>query len=330
LVWDGYSPRGTVRLVPRSAALIWLWLTTLALLSWPRVAAAEAPRLDYEAAGTDCFDRAQLARDVQAIVGRDVLAAPAVPVRVSITRVGADYLAEIVVQPDAVRRLRAPGPTCRALESSLVVALAVALTELDNQHRAPRAVAATGVTPLTLSLGRPPSYRAPPPASAPRGVSDHQTYASAGLLVELGDPTGGLAVGLGTRREGVSAEAQLRLARTATLPAGDGTVRATVLAFGVTPCRHVGLARVCLELAGGAILARGEGLIAARSVVTPHATVGASLGWTWPVSSVIALRFDGVLRAATTETVLLVDEMPVWQSARLGIGAGVSVLGQIP
>jgi hypothetical protein len=227
--------------------------------------------------------------------------------------------------------------SCAELADALAVAAAIGL-DPDAIERPTVAVRPEQTPSAPLDASEPTESAVAPHAaeapSPPNGVSARDESASvapaSARAVNVGAIVGAFATGgdlpapsfggslgfeLSSRRFRAVAEGSY--AFPATVRIGEGGRGAASVAHAqalVGGCALHARFFGCATAAGGALLARGEGLDRPRDATSPTIAVGVRLGYEHPLSARLALRLQGDVLAPLVKSTVVVDGNPLWTS----------------
>lgn len=236
--------------------------------------------------------------------------------------------------PEGERRLSSQGHDCGAFLRNMAFAIAVQIqlmssTESDSStNTAP----ASPVTPPP-----PPPKPAPAVRPTPKPAATARKWSlalGAGPIAELG-VVPSLAEGFRLFAAARGSALSLELSPEVTLPVklrrADGTgFSATSYAATLVPCARRSRLAVCAVGMLGVLAVRGFGVDDARSPSSIVAKAGLRLAFDQPLSRHWALgaHADGT-RTLTPRTVLL-NEVPVWTTPKLGLMVGIDLAVLLP
>lgn len=227
------------------------------------------------------------------------------------------------------RRLTSPGTDCAELGASSALAIAIAVDPLMLTRPGPSARALNPIVDGGPNdAGSPPMAGAAVDAGTAVAASAGAISVIAGLFADTGrtpGPAVGATAGGRWSLDAVSIEGELA----ATLPAGETreetSIGATMILASVRPCRLFGPLAACAVASAGVLSSAGEGLIEARSPLTPVVSVGARLSYRVPVHGRWSARLFADAFGNLARTRLLVGGSEVWRSAVLGGQLGLGV-----
>jgi hypothetical protein len=223
---------------------------------------------------------------------------------------------------------------------------------IDDGHgdvRGPRTVTAASCADLiesaalVIAMELPKASPAPPPSAEPEALPEpdepmapprpHRPLAIdvfAGAAATSSGSHEQVLVGTRWRRASHSIAVALRLAGDERIPLGMGEVQVGRTDVALEPCAHVAGIGLCALAGAGVIQGAGDGLLRARSVVSPIAFLGATLAWEHALGARLAVRAHLAADVLLTQTELDVDDMPVWTSSRLEATGGLALLVHFP
>ncbi len=327
-VGDKYAIVRIRSLMPRSRRSIAVMARCLVVLVLAGGTAAASPpglTITGDACDLSGLDNAPLSRSTTVSVHIDMSVADRrVVARLSVE--GGDG------KPTGARVVAAD--TCAELIDSLALILDMTLPTLDEP-------AAASATAEANPSPHPAPVLAPVTAFSADQVESATDLRRAASRIDMviagagGDSSHGLQeqllVGARWRRDDRSIGAELRLEPpTSEQVSAVGHIHVVTAALTASPCVHRGGFAACLLATAGVITGYSDGLMAARTAVTPLLAGGARLTWEHAMSQRLALRLNVDFDANATATRFDVDHMAVWASDRLELWAGAGVIAHFP
>jgi hypothetical protein len=254
-------------------------------------------------------------------------AAGARVVRVSTEADGDGVIARVSLDDTrGVRTVRATD--CAHLTEAVALVIAVALARDPEPPPAPPADAPL---PPIAPLAPPSNSISARIATSPRTpLAVAASFASS--IGRAGDRwTETFAIGARVRRGARSLGLELAVQAPDRIAIGSSShVEVSTTAITIAPCAHHGRALACALVSAGWLTGRGDGLMDARTITRPVIAAGARLGWEVPLSPRVDVTAQLGVRGNVTSTRFLVDQRPVWSSARVEAAAAVGLIAHFP
>lgn len=302
-------------------------LLLTALLCW--ISPAAALRIEYrqDSALTGCPGAAWIEARVLGLLARPDRFSRAF-FSVEIQREGRDLVAALSDGAGGRRRLTDRPDRCAALSEAAAISVAIALEPVTGP-----------LLPPPQRGGHPPAPLTLPPTIFP---SAHRLYLtepptvlwlSAGPSVLQGlSPSLAPAISgsVGVRRGPWGITAEAHLGRPSPHASGGGEIEGEIYTGAAWLCRWdqplPDLAgRLCAGGAAGLLAARGRGFVTDGDVLAPLLAPGLRAGLAWPASGPWAVDLWTEALIPLSVIRLRVDDAVAWESARLGLTAGLSV-----
>jgi hypothetical protein len=244
--------------------------------------------------------------------------------------------------PEGERRLASLGQDCGGFLKNMAFAIAVQI-QLMSSTESGSSNSAAPASPTRRSPAPPP----PPPTLPPKPVpvvraspkaggsaAKWSLALGAGPIAEFGvvpSLAEGFRLFAAARGSALSLELSPELTLPVTFRRADGTgFSASSYAATLVPCARRGGLGLCAVGMLGVLAVRGFGVDDARSPSSMMAKAGLRLAFDQPLSEHLALgaHADG-LATLTTRTVLL-NEVPVWTTPKLGLMVGIDLAVLLP
>jgi len=288
-----------------------------------------------------CPSERELRDAVASRLGRDPFegATEGDPARaeVQVKRRGAGVVGVLVMRGPrpGQREIASPTGDCREVVDALAVALAIGIDPGSLTRPSPPPVSPAVPQPL------PPPALPPPPSVPPSGAgADAPTpppgrsrdavavTVGAGPMALFGELPASAVGGLlhvGLRWRWLEPRIEGLATVPVTLETSGGAVTASLLAVGLAPCAHAGLAFGCVELTLGTLSGEGSKIPVAIRATELYASAQARAGIEIELSRVVALQAWGGMVAPLTRVHLELDRREVWQGPRLAARVGAAV-----
>lgn len=323
-----------------------------------RAAAQPSGVLAYERADPSCPDEDWLRTEVMNRLGADPFAGSpgvVVEVRVEATARGRRARLRLRERDGRVlgeRELTSREADCRALGSTLALAVAVALDELGDADRAPSPEPAAP-TPSATSQDRDDPARAGgsgasderpaldgagspdvvDPGSSPAAGASVRARLGLGLGVSFGPhpDAAALAVGsVGLRFDAFSVELELRAASETGARNDAGVGVTTSSAGALLPCAHVAWLALCGVVGVGHLRAEGRGVDAPAVAEVWSPFLGGAARLEWALEPWLLARLTAEVDVPLVQPRLELDGATLWSAPPVLLASVASLVVELP
>jgi hypothetical protein len=325
-------------------------IVAASLLTFAHFARADEARataqLSYDVSADirGCADEAMLRRRIAERLGYDFVSNDAgARLRANIREEGQELRATFSLDDASgirkgERTLSAGKDECDELSSTMALSIAILL----DPHSVLGPVAPPPPSPppppttLIVSAPEPSPFDSETPLPSPTLDDPDKTTIrlGGGPITSVGvgpGPALGATVVVGVARGPWSADFEGRADLPSSTARDDGTqVTSSVLVGQLVPCGRVGVLRLCLLVAAGAMNARGTGAGAPETASKFYAASGIRVAAELPLATRLLLRVHPDLWAPLTPTSLAVARSTLWTTPPLALSFGADLLAQFP